>query len=94
MTGTMKNLPADFEKLQRRIEQDRLELEEVAGELGKLGTELRTDYIEQVLKPRLVRGAAKEGNGRVNRMCSRCFNHCKQPESARIFQCNRYEPLE
>ncbi|OGG05962.1 MAG: hypothetical protein A3F83_05195 [Candidatus Glassbacteria bacterium RIFCSPLOWO2_12_FULL_58_11] len=90
----MKKLPVDFDELQKKLELDRQELEEMAGELGQLGRELRTDYIEQVLKPRLSRGAAKEGNGRVNRMCARCFNCCKQPESARIFQCNRYEPLE
>jgi hypothetical protein len=90
----MSDLPAEYLKIKKRIEQDKLELERVREELEALGSSLKKDYIREVLKPP-VEGTSPPGHaGAWNRMCRKCFNSCKQPETVKIYRCAKYEPLD
>lgn len=89
----MAQLPEDFSELEKLVQRDRQELEEARRELEELGRQLKRDWVEKVLRPRVEKAKA-EGPGPINSMCVRCLNACKQPASARIFNCARFEPLE
>ena len=91
----MEQLPEEFHELQELVEHKKLELEEARRELEELGRELKRDYVQNIVKPRLEKLKANPGSrGQVNKMCARCLNSCKQPTSARIYNCPRFEPLE
>jgi len=90
----MSGLPREYLELQKRIERDKLELERVREELKAIGSSLKRDYIREVLEPRAAESFSPDKTVAWNRMCRKCFNICKQPETVKIYQCARYEPLE
>lgn len=90
----MSDLPAEYLEIKKRIEQDKLELEQVREELEALGSSLKKDYIRKVLKPPVEESSTASHAGAWNRMCRKCFNSCKQPKTVKIYHCAKYEPLD
>jgi hypothetical protein len=90
----MADLPPEYHELKSRVERDRLELAETEAELKKLGDQLKENYIHQMLETPALEPGSSQPVSRPNRLCRKCFNSCKQPESVRVYRCSRFEPLD
>lgn len=87
MAGTDR----EYDILRKLVQRDRRELDEVRHELEEIGRELRSEHIRRARQD-LVSEA--ETGARLNTMCRRCFNSCKQPQEVRIHHCARFKPID
>ena len=95
MAGKPKKRPQlDSLDLQELIARDKKELEETRAELMKLGNELKSEHMRRMLHPEGVTLGGEKQAPSFNRMCRKCLNSCKQDESARIFHCSKYDPVD
>ena len=95
MAGKRKKRPQlDSLDLQELVARNKKELEETRAELKKLGDELKKEHMRRMLHPEGVSLTRGREVPTFNRMCRKCLNSCKQNESAKIFNCSKYDPVE
>lgn len=95
MAGKHKRkLQLDSLDFQETIARDKKELEEARAELKKLGNELKRNHMRRMLHPEVITLTRDREDPRLNPMCRKCLNSCKQTESVKIFHCSKYDPVE
>ena len=90
----MSDINLEMLRIKQRIEQNKLELKKTEEELSAVGTQMKKEYVQQLL----IRWENKEvaeapGLVQYNRLCRSCFCGCKQPDTVMIFHCGNYEKI-
>jgi len=91
---TKKRLSLDPVDLQEIIARDKKEIEQVRGELKRLGNDLKREHMQEMLHPGMITLTRDREDPQFNRMCRKCLNSCKQTESVKIFFCAKYAPVD
>ncbi|MFC1613842.1 hypothetical protein ACFL5K_00925 [Gemmatimonadota bacterium] len=89
-----KKLRLDLADLQEMIARDKREIEQARAELNKIGGELKKEHMQRMLHPEGVTLTGQVEAPSLNHMCRKCLNSCKQAESAKIFSCAKYDPVD
>ncbi|MCE5270672.1 hypothetical protein LLH00_05250 [bacterium] len=87
-----KDLDREMERLRQRVMLHRQELRREMEELSAVGESLRSEHKRLLREPEAL-VLVERPPEKVNAMCARCINTCKQDESVKIKHCARFEAI-